>query len=142
MRLINLRLAEGGVFRIDYNNPGSVMVAAKQNFDAYISNPAFGLAPSQQGFEADPDGDGLASGLEAWFGTHPEEPNVGLTHLSTDGTTTIFSHPQNETRPVDVVGFYQWSPNMTDWYAGDGVDGPPGGPAVTFPRKPLEPAPP
>jgi hypothetical protein len=102
------------------------------SFDAYISDPAFGLDPAEQGFGQDPDGDNLANGLEAWFGTHPGEFNPGLAGLTTDGATTTFTHPQNENRPSDVIGFYEWSPNLVDWYAGDGVDGPVGGPRVTF----------
>lgn len=84
----------------------------------------------QNGFTDDPDGDRLANGLEAWFGTHPGQPNAGLTVLTTAGTTLTFSHPRNPDPPSDVAGFYQWSPNLADWYAGDGVAGPPGGPTV------------
>jgi hypothetical protein len=28
-------------------------------------------------------------------------------------------HPQNENPPSDLAGFYQWSPNLVDWYAGE-----------------------
>jgi hypothetical protein len=83
-------------------------------------------------FTDDSDGDQLANGLEAWFGTDPGAFDAGLTNLATDGTATTFSHPQNEDPPSDVTGFYQWSINLTDWYAGDGMDGPPGGPIVTM----------
>ena len=58
--------------------------------------------------------------------------NAGLILVSTNGSTTTFTHPQNGIRPTDISGLYQWSPNLVDWYAGDGVDGPPGGAAVTF----------
>ena len=115
-----------------YNNPGSVIGTPADDFNAYISDPALGLDPGERGFDQDPDGDNLANGLEAWFSTHPGEFNPGLASLSTDGTVSTFTHPQNETRPTDVIGFYQWSPNLTDWYAGDGVDGPPSGSTVAF----------
>jgi hypothetical protein len=113
-----------------YQNPGSVIGTPGEDFESYLSNPAFGLAAGDREFLDDPDGDHLVNGLEAWFGTHPGVFNAGLTLVSTNGTTTTFTHPQNETRPTDISGFYQWSPNLVDWYAGDGVDGPVGGPTV------------
>ena len=73
-----------------------------------------------------------ANGLEAWFGTHPGEFNAGITGLTQNGQVVTFTHPQNAVRPSDVIGFYQWSPNLADWYAGDGVAGPPGGPTLTI----------
>jgi arylsulfatase A-like enzyme/methionine-rich copper-binding protein CopC len=104
---------------------------APNDFTTWISDPAFGLDPSEQGFTLDPDGDGIPNGLEAWFGTHPGQRTGGLANLATDGTTTTFTHPRNENPPTDLTGFYQWSPNLGDWYAGDGVDGPPGGATMT-----------
>jgi hypothetical protein len=84
------------------------------------------------GFGDDTDGDNLSNGLEAWFGTHPGEFNAGLVNVSTVGNATTFSHPQNTTVPDDLTGYYEWSPNLIDWYAGDGADGPPSGPTVTI----------
>lgn len=81
-------------------------------------------------FTDDPDGDRYANGLEAWFETDPGELNAGLANLATDGTATTFSHSRNEFPPTDLTGFYQWSPNLVDWY--DDTDGLPGGPSVTF----------
>jgi hypothetical protein len=101
-------------------------------FADWISNPAFKLDPADQDFPDDPDGDRVPNGLEAWFGTHPGEFNPGLADLATDGTTTTFDHPQNVTPPRDLSVVYQWSPNLVDWYAGDGTDGTGGGPTVTM----------
>lgn len=92
----------------------------------------FGLDTAVRGFGDDPDIDGIANGLEAWFGSHPGEFDCGLTPLAGDGTVTSFRHPLNENPPGDIAGSYQWSANLVDWYAGDGVGGPPGGPVVTF----------
>ncbi len=55
-------------------------------------------------------------------------PNVGVWY----STTTILTHPQNENPPSDLSGFYQWSLNLDNWYAGNGGDGPVGGPTVTI----------
>lgn len=103
-----------------------------KTFLAYISDPAFGLDPEDHGFDADPDGDHIPNGLEAWFGTHPGEPDTGLSGITTDGTTSTFTHPQNGTPVGNLSGFYEWSGNLIDWYAGDGVDGAPLGPTVTI----------
>lgn len=116
--------------RLDHIGAGGAVGVT--TFTAYISDPTFGLAPGEQGFAQEPDGDGLANGLEAWFGTHPGKADAGLANLSTDGAVTTFTHPSNATRPTDIAGFYQWSPNLVDWYAGDGVDGPPGGATLIF----------
>lgn len=105
-------------------------------FASYLSDPIFDLDPGVQGFADDPDGDDIPNGLEAWFGTHPGVSTSALPHLATVGNTTTFEHPQNETTLVDISGFYQWSPNLTDWYAGDGVAGPLGGPRVVISRIP------
>ena len=90
----------------------------------------FGLDESARDFNDDPDNDQLANGLEAWFGTHPGEFSGGFILLAADGQVATFSHPRNENPPGDLSGSYQWSPNLIDWYAGDGVDGPPGGPVL------------
>ena len=100
------------------------------NFDSWISDPAFGLAVADQDFADDSDGDQLGNGIEAWFGTHPGQFNTGLTSIATDGTTTTFTHPQNATLPGDLTGYYEWSPNLVDWYLSG--NGPDGGSTVTF----------
>ena len=46
------------------------------------------------------------------------------------GITTTFEHPQNDDPPSDLTGYYEWSPNLSDWY-GSGT-GPDGGPTVIF----------
>ncbi len=87
------------------------------------------IEPSAIGHRSDSArGDGLENGLEAWFGTHPGEPNGGLALVATDGTVATLRHPQNPVPPVDVDGSYRWFTNLIDWYAGDGEDGPPDGP--------------
>ena len=87
---------------------------------------------AQTGFNDDPDGDKLANGVEAWLGSDPGVFNTGLEGLSSDGTTTTFSHSRNPSPPSDVSGAYEWSLDLDSWYDGDGSEGPVGGPNVSF----------
>jgi len=84
------------------------------------------------GLRDDPDGDGIPNGIEAWFGTHPNETSGGLANVATNPTNTTFTHPQNTTSPRDLSIFYEWSNNLVDWYACDGVEGPLGGGTVSI----------
>jgi arylsulfatase A-like enzyme len=110
----------------------NLTVTRASDYNTYISDPAFGLDPAVQGVDADPDGDRIFNGLEAWFGTHPGTYNSGLVLRATDGLTSTFSHPRNASPPSDQSGIYEWSPNLVDWYLGDGIDGSPSGPTVSI----------
>jgi hypothetical protein len=116
----------GDVFSFDNIRVGN----EQTTFQQWING--FSLPTAAQGFGDDPDQDGLANGLEAWFGTHPGESNPGLTFVATDGTVATFQHPQNPTPPGDLSGTYRWSTDLIDWYAGDGEDGPQDGPFPTI----------
>ena len=98
----------------------------------------FGLNPEQQGFTDNPDGDGIPNGIEAWLGSHPGEFSFGITNLSTTDSSTTFTHPKSDNPPSELTGSYEWSPNLVDWYAGDGTDGPLGGPTVMFSAETIE----
>lgn len=103
------------------------------SFGFWLNNPAFGIDHSGQGLSDDPDGDNLASGLEAWFGTNPNGFDIiRMENLNADGVTTSFEHPYNPDKPSDLIGTYEWSINLSDWYAGDGVAGPVDGPRVSI----------
>lgn len=112
--------------------------AEPNNYTSWIGNPALAIAPANRDFALDLDGDGLSNGVEAWFGTDPRAFNAGLTDLGTNGTTTTFSHPRNPQAPNDLTGTYEWSANMVDWYAGNGIAGPPGGPTVNIVASPAQ----
>jgi arylsulfatase A-like enzyme len=106
--------------------------AAPNNYDSWIGDPALGITPANRDFALDPDGDGLTNGVEAWFGTDPRAFSAGLMNLAMSGMTATFTHPSNENPPGDLTGSYEWSPNLADWYAGNGVDGPGGGLTVNI----------
>lgn len=75
----------------------------------------------------DPDADRLPNGLEAWFGSNPGEFSSGIASFALAGNDTTFTHPVSPVMPDDIEGFYEWSMNLVDWYACDGIDGPPTG---------------
>jgi alpha-tubulin suppressor-like RCC1 family protein len=114
-----------------YQNPGLVLGEDPDSFSSWTAS--FNLPANQRGFNDDPDGDGLASGVEAWFGTHPGEFSPGLDMIQSDGITTTFQHPLNPDPPSGITGTYNWSPDLIDWYPTG--SGPPGGPFLTITRQ-------
>ena len=108
------------------------------DYNSWIGDPALGIAPANRGFDLDPDGDGLSNGVEAWFGTDPRAFNPGLVELATNGLTTTFRHPRNPQAPDDLTVIYEWSTDMVNWYPGNGIAGPPGGPTVNIVPSPAQ----
>jgi len=91
------------------------------SFANYIANPAFGIAPGEQGFGDDPDGDGKANGLENFFGMNPsvaEASGMSTIAVTTGGSNTVvLVHPQNATPAGDISAFYQWSTGLQTYHA-------------------------
>lgn len=76
------------------------------------------------GFDQDPDGDGIDSGVEAFFGTAPDSPNAGLTEVAESGGDLTFTHPEADPQLTDVSGSYEWSLDLSAWNdSGDEVSG-------------------
>lgn len=116
-----------------FNSPGNPLMAILPTFTEWMAGYSVG---EQTGFDQDPDGDGITNGLEAWFGTRPDTFTAGLSQPTIDGAITTFSHPRNEQAPSDITGSYEWSPDLSNWFAGDGADGPISGLTVLITANP------
>ena len=70
------------------------------------------------------DLDGLGNGLENFLGTDPSIYNAGLAGLTTDGSSTSFTHQQNPAPADDLIANYEWSLDLTKWNdSGDTFNG-------------------
>lgn len=92
--------------------------ASGHDFAAWIAGYEVGGA---NGFNDDPDGDGLVSGIEAYLGTSPILTSGGLIPVALDGNRYTFQHAVNSHQVSDIQASYSWSENLTDFY-GEGVD--------------------
>ena len=72
---------------------------------------------SETGIGDDPDGDGVESGVENFFGTAPDVFTQGLVATSGSGDTFTFTHPQG-TLADDLTAIYRWSTDLQSFYAG------------------------
>jgi hypothetical protein len=81
-----------------------------------FSNWIGGYTLVDASFNGDDDDDGLANGIEAFFGTDPSVANPGLAMVSQSGSLTTFTHPVAEPPLDDVTGSYQWSLDLVNWH--------------------------
>ena len=124
---------------ISSNSAWNFTTTNTNTFSIWISNPAFGLAPADQDFGDDPDGDGIPNAVENFFGTNPNVPSGGLVAGVVSGNTFTFTHPQNPTPASDLTAGYQWSKALAGFLAGGATDG--AGTTVTFTTQPNNPSP-
>jgi len=108
-------------------------------FADWIGDPAFGLAPEDQGFGDDPDNDGIANGLENYFGTHPGVASQGLVAgaVHSAGNAFSFSHPINLDPDENLSAAYVWSSDLIDFH-GDGAANTAGTTSVSFSQPTIE----
>jgi hypothetical protein len=97
------------------------------DFAAWIAGYPVG---DSDGFNDDPDHDGVASGIEAYLGTSPLLANGGLRGISLAGGDFTFKHSVNPYQPSDIQTVYTWSENLSNFYL-EGVDNG-NGTSVTF----------
>lgn len=103
-------------------------VVPSDDYAAWISGYAVG---GQGGFDQDPDGDGLANGVEQVLGSDPSASNNGLREVAATAPNAFrFRHSRTNALASDVTASYQWSANLADWQASGASD--PGGVTATI----------
>ena len=81
----------------------------------------------QTGVNQDPDGDGIDSGVENFFGTEPGVFSQGLVAGTVSGNTFTFTHPLNSNPADDLTATYRWSTDLETFHD----DGDPNGAGTT-----------
>jgi len=103
----------------------SVAAEPTNDFAAWIA----GFFPGESdpvivGFDADPDADGLANGLESFLGTPPDVPSPGLeSPASVSPGTLTFLVTLAKEPPSDVTGKWEWSRDLVHWFPDGASDG-------------------
>jgi len=70
------------------------------------------------GFNADPDKDGIPSGVEALIGGNPSVSGVfATTELVKTGNVFTFLYPKSKSVPSGITASYQWSSDLVNWQA-------------------------
>lgn len=96
-----------------------ILNVVKPTFANWITGFDDGLL---DGFNDDPDGDGIPNGLEFFFGTDPSKPTTGVKPGAVSGNTFTFTHP-NAAPGHNVSAAYRWSKNLAASYNDWATDG-------------------
>jgi hypothetical protein len=93
---------------------------------------------TEDGFDDDPDRDGLPNGIENFLGTDPTALSQGVQALARSGNTLTFQHPQNPDPADDLTAIYRWSRDLQTWNLSGASNG---GTTVVFSASPDTPVP-
>lgn len=90
--------------------------AANPTFEDWIAS--FPNASPARGFHDDPDHDQISNGIENFLGTDPTQPNpLPAITANTSTSALTFRHTRNLTPAASLNVTYQWSDNLSDWFA-------------------------
>jgi hypothetical protein len=68
------------------------------------------------GVDDDPDHDGIANGVENFFGTDPSVPGKGISEVARTGNSVILQHPQGPALASDLTAVWRWSTDLVNWH--------------------------
>lgn len=104
----------------------TVTAPASNSYASWIAlYPVNGLTA----LHADPDGDGVANGIENLFGTSPSVGSQGLNEVSAAPGQLIFEHSRSNTPSTDLSLSYEWSTDLLQWHPSGATSA---GTTVTF----------
>jgi hypothetical protein len=107
-------------------------LTAPPTFDTWINGFDWsGFTNPDLTLGGDPDADGIASGVENFFGTEPNRFSQGLVAGERNGNQFTFTHPVNANPASGLTPRYRWSADLVDFHDDGSPDGA-GTTTVTF----------
>ena len=107
--------AAGGTFNAsnyDLNYTDGILTVTPPTYSSWLASYSLsGLTALND----DPDRDGNPNGIENIFGTAPNAPTTGLTHVSATATTLVFRHSRSNSPASDLTASYEWSKDLVSW---------------------------
>ncbi|GAA5129655.1 hypothetical protein JIN84_03640 [Luteolibacter yonseiensis] len=126
------RLASGGTDGTEWDHAVvarqwsalSIFPGVIPTTDDYLSWIGGYAVGSENGFDQDPDHDGLVNGVEHLLGSSPADANRGVRDISSaTGGSFTFRHTRTNAMATDVTASYEWSQDLVNWHASGATAG-------------------
>jgi hypothetical protein len=107
--------ATGGTFNAsnyDLNYTDGILTVTPPTYSSWLTSYSLGGLTA---LNDDSDRDGNPNGIENIFGTAPNAPTTGLTHVSATATTLVFRHSRSNSPASDLTASYEWSKDLVTW---------------------------
>ncbi|MEY3898010.1 MAG: hypothetical protein RLZZ214_3531, partial [Verrucomicrobiota bacterium] len=111
--------AGGTIASTNFTGTGTLIVTsgpAAGGFGSWITTPAFGVAPANQGTTADPDNDGMQNLLEYALNGNPSvsDPSI-LPDLVVTATDFEFTYSRLDLSLADTVQSFEYGATLSGW---------------------------